>query len=78
MLFFNRLTATSFVPFNLLTAFSTRAEQAEQVMPVTAKCFFCKKITSFLRIFITYIIYHSIFKGNENEMFYQLNIQIFA
>ena len=28
--------------------------------------------------YVNYIIYHSIFKGNENEMFYQLNIQIFA
>ena len=40
MLFFNRLTETSDTPATCRTAFSTRAEQAAHVMPVTANIAF--------------------------------------
>ena len=40
MLFVSRLTLTSFVPSTFATAFSTRAEQAEHVMPVIVNCCF--------------------------------------
>lgn len=40
MLFVSRLTLTSFVPSTFATAFSTRAEQAEHVMPVIVNCSF--------------------------------------
>jgi hypothetical protein len=36
MLFFSRLTATCCAPGCLATAFSTRLEQAAQLMPVTS------------------------------------------
>ena len=37
MLFFNKFTETSFIPGSFATLFSTRAEQAAQLMPVTSK-----------------------------------------
>ena len=37
MLFFSRLTCTDATPDTPPAAFSTRAEQAAQVMPVTSK-----------------------------------------
>ena len=40
MLFFNKLTAILSTPGSLPTAFSTRALQAAQVMPVTLNCSF--------------------------------------
>ena len=48
MLFFSRLTDTSWMPGSLATLFSTLAEQAEQVMPVMSNCSLRKIIPSFL------------------------------
>ena len=48
MLFFSRLTDTSWMPESLATLFSTLAEQAEQVMPVMSNCSLRKMIPSFM------------------------------
>ena len=49
ILLVKRFTVTSSMPSNWRTHFSTREEQAEQVMPVTSNFSF-KKITSLLKI----------------------------